>query len=198
MGKKEVMLDDVSYDAFLHFDAEKFDYYMRVGKTMEPEPGGLNDITKWTYGKVKVLQMKFTVDFTFNEIPSIVAFCHEKEKFEELTDGEQKTSTQVVREMKWYNVFALYNHIKKEHEVIVKKEMVLQKEPDADQIEAGIEIFQQFGVVVTIDTLCDGDPLKWPAMEEMPYYLIFLKLQLEAAKITYNKNLAAIQRRKKP
>ena len=194
---KTTELDNVSYSVFLEFDADKFDYYSRFGKLMRPDPGNLEEIVKWTYGKVKQLQMKFTQDFDYNEIPGIIAFCHEEGKYDDLDDEEKKTSTQRIREKKWHEVFGLYNHIKNEVDVIVEREKILSYEPEADQVEAGIEMFQQFGVLTTIDVLADGNVLMWDAIEEKPYYLIFAKLQLESVKRVYNKNMAAIQKRKK-
>lgn len=177
-------LDDVSYSAFLQFDLDKFDYYSRFGKLLKPDPGNLESIVKWKYGKVKELQMKYTNDISYNKIPEILAFCHE-------------SSVETYNEKKWHEVFGLYNHIDSEVKVIVEREKILSYEPETDQVEAGIEMFQQFGVLTTIDMLSDGNVLLYDQIEEKPYYLIFAKLHLESVKNRYNKALEIIRRRKK-
>ena len=181
---KSVDLDNVSYAAFLQFEADKFEYYKRIGLLLAHDSGGLNEITVWTYGKVKEMQMKFTQDILFKEIPGILAFCHESEPAK-------------FFEKKWHEVFGLYNHIVSENQVIIEREKILSYEPDADQVEAGIERFQSFGVLTTIDDLADGNVLLYDEIEAKPYYLIFAKLHLESVKRQYNMNLTKIHQRKK-
>ena len=180
---KSVDLDNVSYSAFLQFEADKFEYYKRIGLLLAPDAGGLNEITVWTYGKVKEMQMKFTQDILFREIPGVLAFCHESEPAD-------------FFDMKWHRVFGLYNHIVQENQVIVEREKVLSFDPDGDMIAAGIEEFQKFGTLVTIDMLADGNVLMYDPIEAKPYDLIFSKLLLESTKARYNKNLEAIKRRR--
>ena len=184
MPKKNTELDNVSFEDFLNFDEEKFRYYKKMGEIMKPNSGGLKDIYEWTFVKVKELQMMLSNGLIFKQIPQILSFVH---------GSEQEDFWQ----MKWHEVFRLNNHVIEQVEKVVEGEKVLMYEPDADQLEAGIERFAQFGFYGTINTLADGNVLLWPAIETTPYKIIFLKLRLEREISEYTKNKAAIEKRKK-
>lgn len=177
-------LDNVSFKELLGFDITKFDYYVRVGLLMKGSAGTLSKIDQWPYGKVKELQIMFTSNVTYNMVPQILSFCHDKDQEDYL-------------KMKWHEVFRRYNHIVNEVNYIVEREKILIYEPDADQVEAGIGRIGTFGVMATVDTLASGNVLLYDDIEKKPYYLIFAKLHLESEKARYIENLRRIKSRKK-
>jgi len=172
-------LDNVSYRTFVDFPEQKFIYYRRIGASIKPKPGKLDDIINWNYGKVKELQMMFTKNVTMGMIPQICAFAH---------DGEPES----FWGMKWHETFGYWNHVKNEIERVFERERVLAYEPDADQIEAGIERINKFGVFATIDVLANGNILLYHEIEAMPYHLVFAKLHLESERAKYMENKSKI------
>lgn len=69
---------------------------------------------------------------------------------------------------------------------------------DKDSEAAGIDRFNKYGHFIQIDTLANGDVLKYKQIEKEPYMLMFNKLMLEADRSNYNARLAEIRRKKKP
>jgi hypothetical protein len=187
-----VELDDVSYYEFVQFEDDKLTYYKRIGMAMKPDSDGLEDIMNWPYGKVKELQMMFQGEITMGDIPQLLAFG-----FSTRVDGKAKDRTpEEFIKTKWHKVFQYYNHLTSELKRVIEREEILAYEPEADQVEAGIERINQFGVLATIDTLAQGNVLLYDEIEAKPYYLIFAKLHLESEKARYIEALSKIKERK--
>ena len=55
------------------------------------------------------------------------------------------------------------------------EEEYLSGTPDIKLINAGIRELDILGDVNMIDVLCKGDPLKWKAMRQLPYSMLFEK-----------------------
>lgn len=187
-----VELDDVSFFEFVQFEEDKFIYYKRLGMAMKPDSDGLEDIMQWPYGKVKELQIMFNEEITMRDIPQILAFGFSTKKDGKVIDRRPE---QYIKE-KWHKVFQYYNHLVAEMKRILEREEILAYEPEADQVEAGIERINQFGVLATIDTLASGNVLLYDEIEAKPYYLIFAKLHLESEKARYIEALSKIKQRK--
>ena len=187
-----VELDDVSFYEFVQFEEDKFTYYKRIGMAMKPDSDGLEDIMQWPYGKVKELQIMFQEEITMGDIPRLIAFG-----FSTKQDGKPKDRSpeEFIKE-KWHKVFQYYNHLVAELKRILEREEILAYEPEADQVEAGIERINNFGVLATIDTLAQGNVLLYDEIEAKPYYLIFAKLHLESEKARYIEALTKIKQRK--
>ena len=190
--KKGVELDDVSYIDFLGFEDDKFSYYKRLGVIMKPDPWDLEEIFNWPYGKVKEMQMMFTTDVNFQDIPQILSFAFSHKQ----ADKVIQRSPEQFAKMKWHQVFRYWNHVMSENRAIIEREKLLEFEPDADQVAAGIENLAKFGAMATIDTLAGGNVLMWDEIETKPYHLIFAKLYLETEKAKYLEALREIKIRK--
>ena len=190
--KPGVELDDVSFYKFLQFDEEKFDYYNRIGMAMKPASDDLQDVMNWPYGKVKELQIMFNEEPTMGQIPQLLAFGFSTKKEGKVVD---RTPDEFMQE-KWHKVFQYYNHLVVEMKRVLEREEILAYEPEADQVEAGIDRINSFGVMATIDTLAQGNVLLYDQIEEKPYYLIFAKLHLESEKARYIEAYQKIKLRK--
>ena len=117
-------------------------------------------ITKKTFGEVKDWQQLFT------DKESFVKF---------LTMFDEKLLTLDV-----FSFFAFYRYV--ESEVVRASEIeqkLLSHEPTADEVAAGIDRFNKFGVLIQIDNLAKGDPLKWDAVKQMPYEYGLAKLAMD-------------------
>lgn len=55
----------------------------------------------------------------------------------------------------------------------------LSSEPDAEQIAAGINKLDEFGALSTIHSLAQGDILRHPQIEALPYFKVYEVLKLE-------------------
>lgn len=175
---------NVSYREFLQLEEEEYLYHKRAGLNMKGNPSGLPSVLDWGYGKVKELHIMYEEAMTMERIPVLLAFVYDEH-------------VEAYWQMKWYEVFKMFNHITKEMKLISEKEKVLSYEPDGDQLAAGVERLGKFGIFATVDTLADGDPTRYPEIENIPYKIIFSKLYYDREKAEYIKNLQGIKSKKR-
>lgn len=69
--------------------------------------------------------------------------------------------------------------------------------PEPEMINAGIENFNQFGIINIIDTLAFGDILKWKEIMELSYTDVFVKLKKNKLESEFNKKYHKIISSKK-
>ena len=87
-----------------------------------------------------------------------------------------------VLDMKIVEVFGLINSIQEQIQRIYKAELSsLSSDNTNIKWEAvnGSERIQKFGIYNTLNTLSNGDILKWNAILELPYADVFMKLLLD-------------------
>ncbi len=71
-------------------------------------------------------------------------------------------------------------------------------ENEPEEIEAGVDELQKFGVFSTIDTLSSGNPMKYNAILEVPAISIYNKLFLDMERNAYQKRLRKVFDSKRP
>lgn len=176
----------LQFSQLLSLELESLSYYKAVGLSLVPRNiYKANDIIDWKYGDVKEMQGYFSVAMSLDEIPQVLSLSC------------SKTVSQLEKAY-WINVFEYYNYIKAEVLRTVKlEETDLSYEPEADELAAGIERYNQFGIVVSIDRIAGGDVTKWEAITEMPYRMIHTKLKLLKIDTEYQKALTRIKMNKK-
>lgn len=64
--------------------------------------------------------------------------------------------------------------------------------PTPEQTQAGIAVFQQFGEILTIDNLADGDVTRWADVEALPVYVVVQKKAIAAHQELFNRKLQKI------
>lgn len=69
----------------------------------------------------------------------------------------------------------------------------LRSDPDIKMMQAGINKLDQFGLINTLDNLAKGDVLKYDAIRNLPYNVIFDKQYMEVTKSEIEKKLAKIK-----
>ena len=69
----------------------------------------------------------------------------------------------------------------------------LKSDPDIKMLQAGINKLDQFGILNTLDNLAKGDVLKYNAIRQMPYNVIFDKQYMEVVKSDIEKKLSKIK-----
>ena len=65
--------------------------------------------------------------------------------------------------------------------------------PDAKLVQAGIKKLDVFGDLNSIDALAQGDILKWDAIQELPYEVVFTKLMKMAIEGDITKKLSKMK-----
>jgi hypothetical protein len=142
-------------------ERKDYDFAIKYSEQSEAKDVLLfGDITKKTFGEVKDWQQ------LFSDKESFVKF---------LTMFDEKLLTLDV-----FSFFAFYRYV--ESEVVRVSEIeqkLLSHEPTADEVAAGIDRFNKFGVAIQIDNLAKGDITKWEAIRKMPYEHCLLKLVMD-------------------
>jgi len=166
-----------AFEGFLQLPEEERDTYKTFGLLAGPESYGITDALEWNWGDVKEIQDLINKEsISFDDM--IEACCK----------ASKKTREQILKE-KWYQVFKFYNFVLKEIEHINELEKQLSYEPDAKEINAGIENFAQFGWFTTLYRLSEGDPLRYKRILKMSYADIFATLKLQLVDMQFQKNL---------
>lgn len=103
--------------------------------------------------------------------------------------------------LKQCNLFELYavgnNYCTQLLQQIKLENKLLGKQPKPEHLQAGIKMFDKFGVLNTIDALAGGDVLKYKPVQQIEYNVIFSKLLLNQTTGIYQENLQTILRNRK-
>jgi len=176
----------LQYSQLINLDIESLSYYKAVGLSLiSRNVYETDDIIDWKYGDVKEMQDHFSVAMSLDEIPMVLSLSC------------SKTAEQLEKAY-WVDVFEYYNYIKAEVLRTVKlEEADLSYEPDVDELGAGIERYNQFGILVSIDRIAGGDVTKWETITEMPYRIVHSKLKLSKVDTEYQNALTKIKMNKK-
>jgi len=148
-------------------EIDDINFYITTGLLITPNSFGVEPLREMKYGKVMELLMLFNKEINLPEMDYICEFVMGKK----------------VKQRYWHEVFAFYNWIQNEVKDIEEILKTLYIAPSGEEEAAGIDTFSEFGVFTTIDRLAGGDPLKYDAIEALPFNMIYTKLKLN--KVTY-------------
>lgn len=80
-----------------------------------------------------------------------------------------------------------------ETEKLIEVEVIeFNHEPDIDQVEAGVSMFEKYSDVNSLESLSGGDVTKWNAIKAIPRSEIFIKLLINRDKHKFDKALREI------
>ena len=98
-----------------------------------------------------------------------------------------------------YNEILYFLFWAKDELVMISKleQEYLSAEPDIDLIAAGINEMNQFGDLNTIDSLANGDILKWEEIKKLPYNKVFDKQYKSVVEARIQKKLVKIKSKPK-
>lgn len=161
-------------------EIDDVNFYITTGLFISSDNWMHEPLTEMAYGKVMELLMMFESEVNLSDIVSIIKFV----------------SGIDCRGKLWHSVFAHYNWIASEVKKIEDMLKSLYVEPSTEEAAAGIDMFSQFGAFSTIDRLSGGDPLKYEAIENMPFNIIFTKLKLNKVTCEYEENLRKVWKAK--
>lgn len=166
-----------SFDQFLSLSEDDRNTYKTFGLLAGAESYGTPEALEWNWGDVKEIQDLINKEsISFDDM--IEAVCK----------ASKKDREQILKE-KWYWVFKFYNFVVKEIEHINELEKQLAYEPDAKEVNSGIDNFRQFGWFVTLYRLAEGNPLRYKPILRQSYADIFATLKLQLVDMQFQKNL---------
>ena len=168
-----------SFGEFLLLEKSEFDEYERIGLLHRPDPWGVSDFMNWPYITVKDIQSIMSQGMNYEQVIEIIT---------ELT-GYRKDK---ILTKSWIDVFKFIKFVINSIDRVYELEKKLAYEPDANEENAGINMFNDFGYFVTIDRLAGGDPLKHEAVGQLPYSQVFAKLRLNQIDNIFMKNYQRI------
>jgi len=154
--------------------------YESTGMLLKPNSWGVSDFMNWPYLTVKEIQSSIAGNVTYEQVIEII---------HELTGiGKDK-----ILDKCWIDVFRFLKFVFDSIERVNKLEEKLIYEPDTDEVNAGIEMYNQFGYFATIDRLAQGDILKYEEVGQLEYSIVFSKLMLNQVDAQFMKNYQKIK-----
>lgn len=151
-------------------------------------------IKKHTYGQ-KLIAQTLKPD----EMPMIIAIY-----FQPIVDqcpfdyDKALLHLQNVDNLLMCDVFSISKFIISQVNAALKTESIeLAFNPSSEQVRAGIDMFNQFGSMNTLDALAGGDILKYEQILLLPYNSVFLKLKMLNVQSKFKRNYEKIIKEKK-
>lgn len=146
----------------------------------------LNDITDLPY---KILK---------NEVPDLFDSQQFEKAFYLILKHYKKNITfKRVKRARNNHKFLFMLWVKQQYKKINEIEnSYLACNPDIKLVQAGIKELDVLGDINTIDSLANGDILKWELIRQMPYSEIFNKLLKNTIESRINKRLVEINKQK--
>lgn len=151
-------------DYFKLEDTSEYDFAMKYAfRFTEPNDKlNIGDIMQLSFGLIKDFQYDYSQGLTFDKMVSYICQAANKKT---LSNEQLDIICQTA------------NYFKSEIDKLNSYEgELLGYEPTGEEIEAGIEEFNQFGVFNQIDSLACGDITKHDEVRALPYSVCFTKL----------------------
>lgn len=170
-------LYNYTFAEFLALSNDDRELYKAFGLKAGAKNLTTTDPQEWQWGRVKQIQDLVNREYLWlDDIIEVVMVALDKKREE-------------VEQMKWFDIARFYTFILKAISDINEKEQQLAYEPDARELNAGIEDFARFSWFATLDRLAGGDILKYDEVGKQPWSIIFTKLLLNKTDAEYNKKL---------
>ena len=168
-------IDNISFKQYLELE-DKYTY--NYVATYSPVLNTAKDVFKigpfneLTFGQVKDAQYKFEKGVGFENMLNFVA---------ELL----KVNIKTLAKNKFFDICKARRFIEVQLDRISKLEAQLYCQVTPIDEAAGIDKLAKFGRMIQIDALAGGDPLKYDAVENLPYEIGFAKLLLDKEREEY-------------
>jgi hypothetical protein len=170
-------LYNYSFTEFIALETEQRELYKAFGLKAGAKNLTKIDPQEWEWGRVKQIQDLVNKEYLWlSDIVEVVMVALNLKREE-------------VEQMKWFDIARFYTFILKAISDINEKEQQLAYEPDAREINAGIEDFARFSWFATLDRLAGGDILKYDEVGKQPWSIVFTKLLLNKTDAEFNKKL---------
>ena len=163
-----------TFAEFLNLPELERKEYERIGLLLKPDSWQVSDFMNWPYIMVKDIQQAFPRNIDYEDVIRVI---------NELT-GQSKDK---ILSKIWIDIFRFIKFVSNSINQVNELEQKLVHEPDADEVKAGIEMYNEFGYFVTISRLA-GDILKQEAVGQLPYSQVFAQLRLNQIDNIFMKN----------
>lgn len=173
----------ITFEKFLQLDVEEMTLYRTVGLSIKPDSWNVSEVLEWDFITVKKVQAVINGTYNYQDFIEVV----------QMLTGYP---FEKILSKLWYDVFAFHNFVTVQIYKVDELEEKLSYEPDIDQVNAGIENFNQFGYFATVDRLADGDVTKYDAVGAIDYATVYAKLLLNKVDSEYSKRLIEIKTKK--
>ena len=170
-------LYDYTFTEFIALETEQRELYKAFGLKAGAKNLTKIDPQEWEWGRIKQIQDLVNKEYLWlTDIVEVVMVALDLKREE-------------VEQMKWFDIARFYTFILKAITEINTKEQSLSYEPDAKEMNAGIEEFARFSWFATLDRLAGGDILKYDEVGKQPWSIVFTKLLLNKTDAEFNKKL---------
>jgi hypothetical protein len=108
-------------------------------------------------------------------------------------DESEKYKSIISEQLSLTDAFSIHQNYRKQLlDVIDREKAMLSKKPTFEQMRAGISMFDEFGVMNIVDTLANGDVLKYDAILNLEYNTVFLKLRKSYVESIFQENYSKV------
>lgn len=163
-----------TFGEFLNLPESERKEYERIGLLLKPDPWGVSNFESWPYITVKDIQQTFSQNIDYEDVIQVI---------NELTGHHRDKILSKI----WIDVFRFIKFVSNSIKQVNELEQKLAYEPDADEVKAGIEMYNEFGYFVTISRLA-GNILEQEAVGQLPYSQVFAQLRLNQIDNIFMKN----------
>lgn len=156
------------------------------------EATNCKDIREQTFGQKILLQNKLGID-NKNMLPAIALVIYEYDY-----DNNFNKSLNYVMNQNFTFVYSRgINYLNQLNELLKVESEQLSNEDNAEQKRAGIDMFEEFGAMNTVNALAGGDILKYNEVLKMDYNTVFVKLKMSKVERIFQENYNKILSKKK-
>lgn len=196
-------ITDYKFKDFIKIeDAELIEKYLVVLEFIKPLSEVDNpNYYSWDNSKPKKIKVKSVLELSFGQVTEIrnnfnnASINSIVESISMVTDLENKQ----VMHFKITQLYGIINGIKEQLEQITNMEIneLSDEEDDIDLITVNAtERMAKFGILNTIDSLSNGDVLRWTDIEKLPYLTVFTKLKMDKEKLKIQNEISELQKKK--
>lgn len=92
-----------------------------------------------------------------------------------------------------------FGYITQLKDIVTSEANNLRSPPNSDQLAAGVDMFDEFGVMNTVKALAGGDILKFEEVLKIEYNIVFLHMKMNKVQNVFNENYRKVldQKRKR-
>ena len=177
--------------------------YLMILEMLNPLKEIPNPNYRWYKRNAKKLQVKSVKELSFTQVITIRNNCNQPsiysiiDSIKILTDLEDKE----VVNFKITQFYGIISYMKSELMDITNMENNELNDDSFNFYAEAVNAQQRmgrFGVLNIIDSLAEGDILKWDAIQKLPYLMVFTKLVKQNLENKIRTEMAELEKKKQP
>ena len=182
-------------------NVETINQYLTVLEHLQPISEVANPAKKWYNRQPKLIKIPPVKSLTFGEVTNIRQYMNEG-TIEGVIEGVSivtKIKKKLIYNFTIVPFYGIINSITQQLIELANMEYNELHSDDDDivMIEAqASERMAKYGTLNIIDSLAEGDILRWKEIEKLPYMVVFTKLMMDKTRADIMKDVRKIQERK--